>query len=220
MTRVLSALGEVKWGLGLHRHSAETDGGLIKAVNIGDVAGGNYTEIKADGEINLHGTARVTNAQWIGASGVRAPGVKPATWVDLGISGAWEFTDGTDDTVVANMLVPYSMDRTVAPTITLGWSTPVVIGDGVWQVEYLWRAEDEDVTAAAQGTLQVTTAASAVADGLVRSTVTLAAPDVTDYCLHMRIKRRADLGADTLGDVASLSGICMTYTSDKLGTAT
>lgn len=226
MTRVLSALGEVKMGLGLHRHSAETDGGFIRDVTFGDNPGGHYLSIAADGELGLVGTARVLSALWIGAEGLRAPPVtKPAALVELGISVAWEFSDATDDTIVANMRIPNRMDRTVAPTISLGWSSPTADpGDdskqAVWQVEYLWTALNESVAAAADGTLSVTTSASTVANGLVLSTVTLAAPGATDQCLHMRIKRLGAAGADNLGDVAHLSGICMTFTSNKLGTAT
>jgi len=36
----------------------------------------------------------------------------------------------------------------------------------------------------------------------------------------MRIKRRADEAADTLGEDNYLLGLCMEYTSNKLGTAT
>jgi len=166
------------------------------------------------------------NAIWIGAEGIRAPGVKPATWVDLGISGAWEFSDATDDTVVANFRVPYRMDRTVAPMITLGWSSPVVDpGDDSkqckWQVEYLWRAPDEDVSAVAEGTLTVTESASTLGagNGLVISAVTPAAPGSADECLHLRVKRLGADPADTLGGVAHLSGLCMSFTADKLGKA-
>ena len=103
----------------------------------------------------------------------------------------------------------------------MGWSSPTVDpGDdskqATWQVEYLWTAPDESTIAAAQGTVPVTTSASTVANGLVMSTVALAAADVGDECVHLRIKRRGD--TDSLGDVANLSGICMQFTSNKLGT--
>ena len=182
--------------------------------------GSNYAEIKADGEINLHGTARVTNAVWIGAQALKAPGVKPAVFVDHGISGAWQFTDGTDDTIVANMRIPNRMDRTVVPTLSLGWSSTATSLIGVWQVEYLWRAADEDTTVAADATLTSNATSSATAEGMVTTTFTLAAPSATDVCLHLRIKRRADLVADTLAVDAELHGICMNFTSNKLGGAT
>jgi len=171
--------------------------------------------------VETHNLPRTLNGVWIGAEGIRAPPItKPATLVELGISVAWEFSDATDDTIVANFRIPYRMDRLVPPTINLAWSSPTVDpGDdskqAIWQVEYLWTAPEEDVTAVAQGTLTVTDSASTVGGGLVLSTVTLIVPSAEDACLHLRIKR---LGAsDSLGDVAHLSGICMSFVSDKLG---
>jgi len=164
---------------------------------------------------------RTLNAIWIGAEGIRAPpDTKPATLVELGISIAWEFSDATDDTVMANFRIPNKMDRTISPTIYLAWSSPTIDpGDdskqGTWQVEYLWTAVDEDVTAAAQETLAVTDSASTSGGGLVLSAVTLVAPSAIDQCLHLRIKRLG--AADSLGDVAHLSGICMSFVSDKFG---
>jgi len=196
-----------------------------RASNFGDGGTTNYAAFATDGELTLYGTARVLGANWIGAEGLKAPGVKPATQVDLGISIAWEFSDATDDTIVANFRIPNKMDRTVAPTLRLAWSCPTADpGDDsvqcVWQVEYLWRASGEDVTAAAEGTLTVTTSASTSTDGLVISSVTLTAPSATDECIHLRIKRLGADASDTLGDVAHLTGICKPFTSDKLGTAT
>lgn len=190
-------------------------------------AGANYLEVKSDGEINLYGTARVINALWIGAEGVRAPPTtKPATYVEHGIAGAWEFSDATDDTILATMRIPNKMDRSVAPSITLGWSSTTQSAFCEWQIEYLWRSADEDTTAGADDTLLSSTDAdastsSATAEGMVASTFPLVAPSATDICLHLRIKRRADLPADTInGDTVELMGICLSFTSNKLGTAT
>jgi len=203
--------------------AVDADGDLHPAgAKIGGAV--NYADFATDGEMTRAGTARTKNTLWIGAEGLKAPPLtKPATLVEHGISIAWEFTDGTDDTVVANMRIPNRMDRTVAPTLTLGWSSPVVDpGDdskqATWQVEYLWTSLDEDTTAVAQDTQSDTDSASTVANGLVATTVTLAVPSASDICLHMRIKRRGDI--DSLGNVANLVGICMEFTSDKLGAAT
>jgi len=200
---------------------------LAAATTIGDGGATNYTEIKSDGEINLHGTARVVNSLWIGAEGVRAPPTtKPATYVEHGIGGAWEFSDATDDTILATMRIPNRMDRGVAPSITLGWSSTTTEGYCEWQIEYLWRAADEATDAVADDTLLSSTDAdastsSAVANGLTLSTFPLVVPSATDACLHLRIKRRADLAADTInGDTVELFGMCLTSTSNKLGAAT
>ena len=173
-----------------------------------------------DGQVILTGTAKVTKDLWLGTGGFKTPGTKPATQVDLGIADAWEFTDGTDDTLYARIKLPNDMDKSVAPTVSVGWSTPTAdAGNCRWQVEYLYRQVDEDMTAAADATLVDNFAASSTANGLVVSEVgTLAVPHANDVCITMRIKRRADEAADTLGEDNHLLGLCVEYTSNKLGT--
>jgi len=183
----------------------------------------NYAQISGDGTFSLAGTARVTRDSWLAFSGLQAPGTKPATYTDLGLSGVWEFTDGTDDTVVGNIKLLNDMDKTVAPQICLGWSSPTADpGDNskqaVWQLEYVYSQIGEDTTAAAQGTVEVTTSASTQTDGLVLSTFpTLDVPNAADVCVHVRIKRLGVDGDDDVGDVTHLHGMVMLYTSDKLG---
>ncbi len=184
-------------------------------------AAANYASFEQDGEINLVGTARALRDIWLPFNGMKAPGTKPATFKEWGISGVWEFSDGTDDTIVANIKFPNDMDMTVAPSVALGWSTntAVVTETARWQLEYLYTAPGEDTTAAAQATISVDSDAVAQADGLVVATFpAMAVPSATDVCVHCRIKR---LGAvDDLTDTAELHGMCMSYTSNKLGTAT
>ena len=182
----------------------------------------NYANFATDGEITLLGTARVTKDIWVSADGFNAPGTKPAAIVDYGIASAWEFTDGTDDTLFAGVKLPDDMDKSVGMTISIGWSTPTAgAGNCRWQVEYLFRQANEAMDAAADATLVNNFAASAIAKGLVISTIgTTAVPNAADVCLTMRIKRRADEAADTLGEDNHLHGLCIEYTSNKLGTAT
>ena len=188
---------------------------------IGDGGTTNYAAFAADGELTLFGTARITNGTWIGASGIKAPGTKPATWIEHGISGVWRFADGDDETVVASIRIPNRMARAEDPTIMIGWSADGISpGNCEWQVEYLWSSVDEDTTAVADDTLTVTTAASTTSNGMRTSTVTLANPSATDICVHLRIKRLAAGGNDTIADTVELHGICMSFISDKLGEAT
>lgn len=204
-----------------------TDSPDTKLQVVGDCKFGddntNYTQFSTVGLQTMVGTARVTNALWIGAEGLRAPPTKAADFVDHGNFGAWEFSDGTDDTIVANMRIPNRMDRNVVPTVSLGWSAPAAgAGNAEWQVEYLWTAIDGNTAGAVDDTLTVVTAGSATtANGMTISTVTLAAPIGADVCLHLRIKRLAAGGSDdTVVGVTHLHGICMNFTSNKLGTAT
>lgn len=187
--------------------------------------GTNYTEIKTDGEINLHGTARTTNAVWIDAGGLKAPGLKPATFISHGINGAWQFSDavaGNEKQISGTIRIPKRMDRGVAPTFTIGWSADGV-SPGVcrWQLEYLWTSPNEDTTAAAQETLTIDSTASSTSNGLVLAEITgIDIPSATDACLHFRITRLSAHANDTITDTTELLGVCLGFTSNKLGKAT
>jgi len=184
--------------------------------------GTNQAVFAADGELTLAGTARITKSIWLGVQGIKAPGTKPATFKEWGISGVWEFSDGTDDTVIANLKFPEDMDRSVAPTFTVGWSTNTAVTTETctWQIEYLYTQAGEDVTAAAQETLTVDSNAIAQANGLIVATITgLDVPNAADVCMHCRIKRLGAGGNDDLTDTAEMSGVCLSYTACRLGTA-
>jgi len=185
----------------------------------------NYTEFESNGRMILHGTARAENCLWMSAGGLKAPGTKPATYVTLGLDGAWEFSDNTDDTVGANIRLPGRMDLTVAPCAKIKWSSPTADPGNnsrrcVWQIESLWIAEDESTIGAAQETLKTTTTASTVANGLVSSCINLCLPEAGDIGLIVRIKRLGADPADTLGDVVHGLGFCLHFTRDKMGLAT
>jgi len=66
--------------------SLRINGEILGSVGakIGDGGTTNYVEIKSDGEVNLHGTARVKQGIWVDANGIKAPGAKPATEISHG----------------------------------------------------------------------------------------------------------------------------------------
>jgi len=205
--------------------------GLISGSNgakIGDGGTTNYAEIKSDGEVNLHGTARVKQGIWVDANGIKAPGAKPATEIshgDLEIA-AWQFANegvaANQQSVSWSCRIPEPMDRTVAPTVSIGWSADGVSpGNCEWQLEYFWTGPDDDTTQAAAETLTQTTAASATANGMVLTTFTgINAPDASDICMHCRLTRLSAGANDTINDTVELHGACLQYTCDKLGEAT
>jgi len=196
---------------------------VIGITSLGDGGTTHYTAFAADGLQTMAGTARVVRDIWVPFNALKAPGTKPATFKEWGISGAWEFSDGTDDTVVFNIKFPYDMDKSVAPVICVGWSTNTAVTSetATWQLEYLYTAPGEDTTAAAQATITIDSNAVAQADGLIIATFpAMAVPGSTDICLHGRLKRLGAGGNDDLTDTAELHGVVMQYTSDKLGTAT
>lgn len=173
------------------------------------------------GGVLMAGTARVWNDLFVGPNSIKAPGTKPAVWLEHGISGVWQFADGDDRTVVITYRVPHRMDRTVAPHFHVKWSAAGESpGNCEWQLEYLWRSSDEDTTAIAQDTENITVAASVTANGLVVSdTLGLDLPSATDNILMVRVKRLAAGGNDTIADTVELHGINLHFTSNKMGLA-
>jgi len=194
-------------------------------VKAGDGGTTNYTEIKSDGEINLHGTARVLRDLWIDAAGIKAPGSKPATEISHGTleTSAWSFSDegveANQQTASLRVAPPYDMDRSEEVKIRLGWSSAST-GNVKWQLEYRWFSEDEDTTQGAEETLTAVDAASTTADGLVVTDITgIDAPSSTDASIIFRLKRLSADGQDTISDSVELHGVCFNYTSNKLGVA-
>lgn len=190
----------------------------------GDGGTTNYAEFKADGELNLHGTARVEKVEWIGANGIKAPGSKPATFVEDGLTGCWEFADAIEanqESISGTIKVPADMDRTVVPKFGIGWhANGVSPGNCKWQFEYLWVSPNEDVTAGAQETLTVVSTASATSDGLVVAEITgIDLPSGTDVAMFWKVTRLSGDVQDTISDVTNLRGNYFKYTSNKLGEA-
>ena len=183
----------------------------------------NYTEIKADGEINLHGTARVTKCITIRVGGFKAPGVSPADFEALGIAGCYAFASTTDQYISTEITIPVDMDISIAPTLIADWSATATTGTAVWRLEYLYRAVGEDVTAVAQETLTGESDPSGTSNGLVRAEMTgIDLPSATDRIMLVRISRDTtdEVYTDDMEGDAHLTAIKICYTSNKLGEAT
>jgi len=164
------------------------------------------------------------NALWMDAQSIRAPATHPAELISHGTleTPAFQFADAIEanqESVTFNMRLPNRMDRSVAPDISIGWSADGANpGNCRWQLEYLWTAPGEDTGAGAQETLYVTGTAAAVADGLVISTfIGIDLPSAIDACLHCRITRFSADILDTIADTVELHGVCLGWTSNKLG---
>ena len=164
------------------------------------------------------------NALWVDAQSIRAPLTNPAELISHGTleTPAFQFADAIEanqESVTFNMRIPNRMDRSVAPTISIGWSADGASpGNCRWQLEYLYTAPGEDTGATAQETLAVIGTAAATADGMVLTTFTgIDLPSATDICIHCRITRLSADALDTIEDTMELHGVCLGWTSDKLG---
>lgn len=163
--------------------------------------------------MNLKPDAR-TGSVWIPANGIKAPQVKPATWVSHGISGAWRFADGDDNTIVADISIPVDLNRAINPTFSIGWSADGVSpGNCEWQLAYNWLELGEDTAKEAQTTITQVAAASVTANGMIKTTFSseIIHPSEDDICLQVNVKRLADGTLDTISDTVELLGICLEY---------
>jgi len=67
-------------------------------VGIGTTSPGSLLTLSGTTGLTMEGNSRVEKLYWIGANGIKAPGAKPATFVEDGLTGCWEF----DDAIEAN----------------------------------------------------------------------------------------------------------------------
>jgi len=179
----------------------------------------NYATFSSNGQLTLVGTARVRRNVEIAIGSIKPPATHPASWVDLGIAGAWKFSDGTTETVILVMPLPLDIDRTGDVIAYIEWASPSTTGNCVWELSYLMRSEDEPIDAEPDDTLQEIVGSSSTAKGLVTTSFTIPAADIsdTDKLLILKLERIGGDASDTLGDVAYLTAMNFNYVSNKLG---
>ena len=219
--------GTIEWGSTNLTGTGILTFGRIKINGLSEFGDGgttNYASFATDGELSLHGTARVTECMWLSAGGIKAPGSKPATFVECGLTGAWQFADAIEanqESVSGTLKIPCNMDKTVAPLFHIGWSANGVSpGNCEWQLEYFWLGPNDDTCAAAQETLTSTSTASSTSDGFVFVTFTgIDLPDSTDLAMLWKITRLSADGNDTIADTVEMRGAAFTRTVNKLGNA-
>jgi len=159
---------------------------------------------------------------WLDAAGIRAPGDKPASFVEYGLTGVWQFgneIEANQESISGTVKIPSDMDRDVAPLFKIGWSADGASpGNCKWQLEYLWIGLNEATNAAAQGTLTVISTASTVSNGLIITPFTgIDLPSSTDKALFFKITRLSGDVQDTIADDVEMRGRLFTYTKNTLG---
>jgi hypothetical protein len=186
---------------------------IFPQITVGNSTG--YVKINPFG-INLFGKARVLKTFQYSATSAKGAG--SAVLGSLGLDSCLIFEDGKSDTATLVIALRNDMDKTVAPNIRIGWSAPVTTGNVTWQLEYLYRGLNEDMSALTpDGTIKVNSTVSTTANGYRFAQFNMIAPDANDRVIQIRITRLGSDAGDTLTNVADFVGVLFEYASDKLG---
>lgn len=181
----------------------------------------NYTEIKADGEINLIGTARVLRHLRIGAGSLKLGASSPTAGL-TGVFPHLAFSHTVNQEAHYQVLVPHRWDSSTDIEICFDWLYTGGQDNGTvkWGLEYNSKAEGEDPTS---GSVTISNASPGnhTTGELVRTCLTakiLASNLTAEDVFGMRLFR--DQANDTLGTSAILLGIHFHLIQNKLGGAT
>lgn len=194
---------------------------LTGACKFGDGGTTNYTEIKADGEINMHGTARVIRHLRIGAGSLKLGSSSPTAGL-TGIFPHLSFSNVTEQEGHYQVLVPSRWDDTTDIEICFTWLYIGAQDDGTvkWGLEYNSKQAGEDPTAGSV-TISSASAGNHTTGEMVRTCIAtkiLASNLSHEDTFGMRIFR--DAANDTLGTGAKLLSIHFEFKMSKLGKAT
>jgi len=183
---------------------------------IGDAT--NYTEIKTDGEINLHGTARVKNHVRVAAPSWEKGATAPTADL-IGITSVLGFDTNNDDEAYYSLIVPFKMVTGATIEVEVDWT---YVGDDTgtvcWNMDYINIAPGEDVGGGIT-TITKTTAGNHTAEILVRTTLATGITGaVAGDILSLRLWR--DISEDDLAPDADMIEVHFHFICDKLGEAT
>ncbi len=210
-----SAVGAIKFGSA----GGTVIGAASNSIRISNADATNYTEIKADGEINLYGTARVKKHIDIGAvdwhRGASAP-----TEVDIGVFHTLEFGSAGTDEIHACIVCPHDFAAGTSIDVTIYWTYTGAQDNGTvrWELEYKNIATGEAVAGA--GTVIASSDPGNHATGdLVQTqlTASITGAAVNDI-IGLFLSRNS--GSDTLSTGANLIDVHFEYVSDRLGEST
>lgn len=203
-----------------------TTAGAGAAVNLGAYSfkvgdATNYAETKNDGEINLHGTARVERHLRVGAGSWNHGASAPSAGFE-GVFSTLDFDAASDDEAHYTLIIPSRWDSTIDIEFVVDWFYEGAQDNGTvcWGLEYKGVKAGEAVTGAGT-TITKVSAGTHTTGQMVRTTFTtkiLAANLEEHDTLGLRLYR--DVSADTLAVDARIINTHFHFTQNKLGKAT
>jgi hypothetical protein len=193
-------------------------------VIIGDGGITNYMEIKSDGEINLHGTARIKETIKVFTSSELQRGITPPS---SGAIGSFAFEQYTiNDDSILNLAVLNARDEGTDIEVTFRWAIDeaysINSAEVQWQVD--WSVIPDDGSVALDNPTYFGTIKSgdinvpAIALGIQETTITIPGTNITnDDELGITLKRVAlDDGNDPAVEPGMII-VGILAISDKLG---
>lgn len=178
----------------------------------------NYSKFDDDGKYLAVGNARIYKSLQVPASSIKAPGTNPPSENYVGYSFTYRFSASVNESISFTVKIPSDIDLTEKTSFVIGWCTTATTGNVKWQVEYIRRKQDEDVSVTTPDeTLPVVTTVSSVANGYNRSFVELLPADADDVINILRITRLSSDDEDTCAASADFVGASYIYVSNKFG---
>lgn len=195
------------------------------ATYIGDYAGGHYVEVKSDGEINLHGTARVTKSIDMAGSDF-SKGNQGPEWLKIGNYSAWQYDIGDDTLLTFELPHDWAVGTDVKIYVDWGCDEAYVTNSGEVQWNVSWSAVPHDASEALDAVSTTLDPGDqdipATAKFLARTEIgtiaggSLAAEDE----IGLKIERVALDGGNNPTADPFITHFHIEYTADKIGEAT
>lgn len=199
----------------------DIDGGSVGTA-IGDRVGGNYTELRPDGEVVMHGTARFLWHEHAGATAFKRGPTPPGEGF-VGIMPTLDFAKAREESAHYEIDVPFGMviasdvEANIDWCHTLGHQPDTRVR---WELEFAPVVSGGSV-AATPTTVGVTSNADLMGGFMCRCVFT---PDLVGLTQHAavgcRLYRNHDHGNDALNGDARLIHLHFHYLMNKLGEAT
>ena len=195
--------------------------GTTKEFRVGSIL--HHIEFKADGELNLVGTARVERHWVIDAKRFKMPAANYPSEGFTGLFYTLDFDKTTDESAYVMDHIPFRKvaGGDIEVSIDWCWHGILLAYDVVWGIEYKAIKEGDTVTGA--GTVITETGTALTGNVLERTTFTtkiLGSALEADDNIAIRVFRSAEDPEDNLNVDAKLINVHFHFIQDKLGKAT
>jgi hypothetical protein len=191
---------------------------MSKEQSFGSPDKSSFTRFDENGKMIISGNGKVKKIVQIGLGALKAPLLKPASYVNFGINGSYEFVANDENNVSFSIALPRDMDKSIAPSIGFAWSSPTTTGNVRWELMYLYEQPNQDTsTIIPDDTIYQTDAVNSIANGYSYNYMQLNVPNINDRILVVKFSRLGNDELDTANDVVNLLYMSLEYTINKLG---